>query len=740
TITVVNNAVDPDGDVLQYSFEVPYIGYSSTGIPVPDPQIDNNPYVWSVPNSLYNPGYSVAQPFGAGGYANIDINTGQTKYYIPNQGFFVVVIEIKEYRNNVLIASVRRDLQLIAIPCPPNNVPVLSTVNGSGITNYTINEGQTLCFPITFTDPNGDSLWLTSTGTIFNAAIVNPPASLANASGNGIVTSQFCWSTDCNQARPAPYQFNVNVLDNGCPPQQTNQIYSITVNPAAGPPAPAVSIAANPPGPICQGTSVTFTATPTFGGTSPQYQWQINGINVGTNSNTFTSTTLNDGDIVTCIMTSNSVCVTTFVANSNPLVITVNPFLAPDVGITANPAGPICSGTNVTFTAVPVNPGPAPVYQWQVNGLNVGTNSPTYSSSTLTMGSIVSVSLTSNANCPAAVSNSITMTVNPTLTPSVTIAPDVTGPICPGATVTFTATPVNGGALPTYQWQVNGLNSGTNSSTYTSSTWTNGDVVQVIMTSDAICVTTPTAASNTIVMVVNPPTSPSVSIAANPSGGICAGDNVIFTATPVLGGTSPSYQWKINGINVGTNSSVFSSSSLANGDVVSVVMTSNSSCATTPTAISNNIVMVVTPVVAASVSIIVNPPFPVCLGTPVTFTATPVNGGTAPFYQWKKNGANVGTNSTSFVISTLVNADQVRVNMTSNGTCVSPVSGNSNTITANITPLVTPAVSIAAVPAGASCLGTNVTFTATPVNGGTIPNYQWQVNGINVGTNSPFFS
>ncbi|HKR04034.1 MAG TPA: hypothetical protein VJY62_05295 [Bacteroidia bacterium] len=740
TITVVNNAVDPDGDVLQYSFEIPFIGYSSSVIAVPDPQIDNNPYIWSIPTSLYNPGYSVTQPFGAGGYANIDVNTGQTKYFIPNQGFFVVVIEIKEYRNNVLIASVRRDLQLIAIPCPPNNVPVLSTVNGSGIVNYTINEGQTLCFPITFTDPNGDSLWLTSTGNIFNSAIVNPPASLSNASGNGIVTSQFCWSTDCNQSRPAPYQFNVNVIDNGCPPQQTNQIYSITVNPSVGVPTPAVSIAANPPGPICTGTSVTFTATPTFGGTSPQYQWKINGINVGTNSNTFTSTTLNDGDIITCVMTSNSVCVSIFVANSNPIVITVNPFLAPDVTITANPAGPVCSGTNVTFTAVPVNPGPTPVYQWQVNGINVGTNSATYSSSTLTMGSIVSVSLTSNSNCPAAVSNSITMTVNPTLTPSVTIVPDIAGPICPGASVTFTATPVNGGTLPDYQWQVNGINVGTNSDTYTNAIWTNGDVVQVIMTSDAICVTTPTAASNTIVMVVNAPTSPSVSISANPSGTICAGDNVIFTAVPVLGGSSPSYQWKKNGVNVGTNSSVYASSALVNGDAISVVMTSNSSCATTPTATSNIIVMVVTPVVSASVSIAVSPPFPVCLGTPVTFTATPVNGGTAPYFQWQKNGTNVGTNAPLFIISTLLNADKIRVNMTSNKACVSPVSGISNIITANITPLVTPSVIIAAVPAGAICQGTNVTFTAAPTNGGAAPDYQWQVNGINAGTNSPVFS
>lgn len=740
TITIVNNAVDPDGDVLVYSFEVPYIGYSGTTGSIPDPQFDNNPYVMPIPTTLYNGGYSVTQPFGAAGYSFIDPTTGLTSYYLPSQGFFVVAIEIKEYRNGVLIASIRRDLQLIAIPCPPNNPPVLSTANGSGTTNYTITEGQTLCFPITYTDANGDSIFFSYSGNIFNGAIVNPPATLSSPNGDGIVLAQFCWSTDCGQAQAAPYQFIVNALDNGCPPKETNQIYSITVNPSPIPPAPAISIAANPAGPICSGTSVTFTATPTFGGTSPIFQWQLNGINVGSNSTTYTSSTLNDGDVITCTLTSNSTCVTAFVANSNAIVVIVTPFIAPSVSIAAVPAGPICSGTNVTFTATPVNPGPTPTYQWQVNGVNVGTNSPTYSSTTLTMGSIVSVTLTASASCPAASSNSINMTVNPTLTPSVTIVASPTGAICPTASVTFTATPVNGGTAPSYQWQVNGVNTGINSAIFTSTTLNNGDIVHVILTSSGNCLTSPTGTSNDIVMTVNAPASPSVSISANPAGAICAGDNVIFTAVPILGGTTPSYQWKRNGINVGINSSVFSTSALANGDVITVVLTSNSACATTPTATSNQIVMIVDPIVTPTVSIVNNPAFPVCSGTAITFTATPGNGGTTPSYQWQLNGANVGTNSPNHTTTLLANGNTVRVILSSNARCVSPTTKISNVIAATITPLVTPAVNIVPSPAGAICAGTNVTFTATPVNGGATPSYQWQVNGINVGTNSNTFS
>ena len=57
--------------------------------------------------------------------------------------------------------------------------------------------------------------------------------------------------------------------------------------------------------PTCTGVSITFTAAPTNGGTTPAYQWKVNGTNVGTNSPTYSSSALTNGQVVTCVMTSN---------------------------------------------------------------------------------------------------------------------------------------------------------------------------------------------------------------------------------------------------------------------------------------------------------------------------------------------------------------------------------------------------------------------------------------------------
>ena len=102
---------------------------------------------------------------------------------------------------------------------------------------------------------------------------------------------------------------------------------------------------------------------------------------------------------------------------SAPLTIVVEASVVSSVSVSALPNDTICEGTNVTLTAQAVNGGNSPVYTWKVNGTTEGTNSATYTSSSLSNGDVVTVELASNANCVAQAtvsSTPIAFTVNAT--------------------------------------------------------------------------------------------------------------------------------------------------------------------------------------------------------------------------------------------------------------------------------------------------------------------------------------
>ncbi|HUQ65986.1 MAG TPA: gliding motility-associated C-terminal domain-containing protein [Flavitalea sp.] len=307
-----------------------------------------------------------------------------------------------------------------------------------------------------------------------------------------------------------------------------------------------------------------------------------------------------------------------------PVTIIINPEVDPDVSITTSSTS-VCNDETIVFTATTLNEGTNPVFQWKVNGLNVGTNSNTFSSNTLKAGDIVSVSLTSNATCailPVVNSNTITLD-DELVTPAVTITSTSTS-LCDGATILFTATPVNGGSNPIYQWKVNGINAGTNSNTFSSNTLNDGDIVTVVMTSSAGCTTTPVAVSNEITMTANQVAS---AVTIEPLyNSSCEGSLTTFTATPFNGGTSPSYQWMLNGQPVGTNSDSYTTNTLKQGDVVSVVMNSNAACVKNAQASSNAEIVKL----SAAPALIVNNPVPLCFLSIVDLTAPSVTAGSDP--------------------------------------------------------------------------------------------------------------
>ncbi|MFN8283403.1 MAG: gliding motility-associated C-terminal domain-containing protein [Chitinophagales bacterium] len=129
-----------------------------------------------------------------------------------------------------------------------------------------------------------------------------------------------------------------------------------------------------------------------------------------------------------------------------------------------------------------------------------GTNYP-FNGQLLTTAGTYRDTLTQVNGCDSFIV--LTLTVNPTYTPAVSIV-STKSDICKGDQVVFTATASNTGVPnPSYQWYLNGNPVGTNSAQYSTTTLNDSDKVEVKVTSTATCVTSATAMSNAIVTKVS---------------------------------------------------------------------------------------------------------------------------------------------------------------------------------------------------------------------------------------------
>ncbi|MHC1774631.1 MAG: T9SS type A sorting domain-containing protein [Lentimicrobium sp.] len=201
--------------------------------------------------------------------------------------------------------------------------------------------------------------------------------------------------------------------------------------------------------------------------------------------------------------------------------VSIIPLEFSEVSIVAEPAGPVCAGTSVTFTATPVNGGEAPYYKWYVGTSMVSEGFASFYTYAPANGDLVKVVMTPDFACSEgdAESNIITMEVNPLLPVSVGIEVDLND-VCAGTAVTFTATPVNGGFEPQYTWYVNGTGTpGNDEFTYVPA---DGDEVYVSLLASGDCLTGNPAPSDVIEMIVNP----IVTATFAPIGPFCQGDVV----------------------------------------------------------------------------------------------------------------------------------------------------------------------------------------------------------------------
>ncbi|RZL45494.1 MAG: gliding motility-associated C-terminal domain-containing protein, partial [Pedobacter sp.] len=236
-------------------------------------------------------------------------------------------------------------------------------------------------------------------------------------------------------------QYELSITVNGC----TSIPVSLNVD-IGKPVVPIIKIVSSPIS-ICSGMSATFTSTISDAGVNPSYQWQVNGINVGTNATTFNSNSLTEGDVITCILTTNVFCTLTPVVKSNS--INVNPTLLPSVSIQSSSTS-FCDGMPATFLATAVNCGNTPAYNWQINGKTAGANSSNFTTSALTDGDIVKCIVSPDPiGCytnNTVTSNEIEVNVNPL--PKIIMVRDTT--VFEGSS--FIINGFASGSIASYQW------------------------------------------------------------------------------------------------------------------------------------------------------------------------------------------------------------------------------------------------------------------------------------------------
>ncbi len=282
TNTFLNRAIDPDGDSLVYRFVHPFQGGSigqSTSKPTPPKQLFPTPAELTIPTVDYKTGFHQFAPFGSDGYIHIDETNGLTTLLARKPGSYVIAIEVEEFRNGISLGTVRLDLQILVLNCPPNKKPVGSNDGGK---YFEIEAGEELCFKVRGRDPDVpvQSVTVFATGDILTGenGISPPLAKMQTKKAPSNVETEFCWTPSCEQARDQPYKITISVQDDGCPPKYDNYNIEIKVNKFVG------SDEIVGPKRVCAATSYEYIYDAKNPKTNSTFWWEVgNGVIIGDN-------------------------------------------------------------------------------------------------------------------------------------------------------------------------------------------------------------------------------------------------------------------------------------------------------------------------------------------------------------------------------------------------------------------------------------------------------------------------
>jgi hypothetical protein len=432
-----------------------------------------------------------------------------------------------------------------------------TNVNGTVTTTAPVNFGSYTYFTLASTAPlSASSASFTSPATVSLCSGNSTTMSVAFSGTPPWVLSYTAGATPITTPALATSPYNITVSPvanttytltgitaNGVPGTITGTTaVTVTVNPM-----PVVVLSSSAPtNTICEGTSVTFTATAGL----TNYKFRVNGVVVQNGvSNIYTTTSLAAGvQSVDVIGTNAGACATT----SSAIAITVNPL--PVVGGVISGAASVCKGSTSTYT-VPVIAN-ATSYTWTLSNGATGSSTTNSINVTFPNSGNTTISVKGTNGCGSSITaSSITVAVNNNAATGAAGAIIGVAQICKGATgYAYSVGAITNAT--SYIWNYSGSGAainGTGSSVTIdfAAGASNGNVT----VSGTNGCSTGTVSPAYAVTVNTPPTA---AIApASPS--VCSGSSIVLTATPAGGsGIYSSHAWS------GTGTSSLSATNITN--------------------------------------------------------------------------------------------------------------------------------------------------------------------------------
>ena len=371
------------------------------------------------------------------------------------------------------------------------------------------------------------------------------------------------------------------------------------------------------------------------------------------------------------IITTASIGTFTYNFTADPNQCAANASIAIDVSNSITPlftsVAPICEGASAPILPSSSNNSPTITGTWSPASINTALTGITVYTFTPDAG-----------QCGATTTVDIEIIPSPPA-PLISISASVTT-ICAGQSIDFVATPNSTNTGDIIQWFINGTAvTGGTGLLFSSNTLNNNDQITATFTPASSCLAGQIATSNLLLITVNPAVTPSISISSATTQ-ICVGDNVTFNSVISGGGSTPQFQWFVNGNAVaGATASSFSTTTLSSSDAITVQLTSDLACAIPNTANSNSLSIIVLPYATPTIILSADRDV-ICVGQQVVLNSAIENGGAAPQFVWQIGANSFTTTSATYTVSGLNASTNVSCTLISDYACVASNTVLSNTI------------------------------------------------------------